>query len=99
MARLSHFTFFRGEVYSLEEPDSPEAAICMSAFVASRSSDIYNMLVRKENAVEGMSENSDSRSGAYPRISALRTIVNLLFGPCLYLVENTSIVRRDSMCM
>ncbi len=79
MARLSHFTLFRGEVYSLEDPDSPEAAICMSAFAASRSSDIYKMLVRKENAAEGMSENSDSRSGACARISALRIIVNLLF--------------------
>ena len=64
MARLPHLVSFRGEVYSLGDPDSPEVATCISAFALRRSSEMYRILVRKENAAEGMRENSDSNRGA-----------------------------------
>lgn len=67
---LSHFLSFLEEVNSRVEEDWPESAICIRALAEKRSSKMYKRLVKRENAVEGMSANKGSSKGAYMALLA-----------------------------
>lgn len=65
-AKLLHFLSFLGDVKSLEEPDSPDSAMIMSAFALSKSTTVYSKYVKIGYVEEsGRREKSVNRSGAW----------------------------------
>jgi hypothetical protein len=65
MDKLPHLLSFRGEMYSLEHPDTPDSAIFMSAFALRRSTTMYSKYVKAGYVDElGRSEKRGRSSGA-----------------------------------
>ncbi len=66
IAKLFHFLSFRGDVYSFDDPASPESAICMRALALNRSTRIYKRYVKAGYVAElGRSENRGRSNGAW----------------------------------
>jgi len=65
-AKLLQRLSFLGDVNSLDDPASPESAICIRAIALSRSTSIYRTFVKKGYVDElGMSEKMVRSKGAW----------------------------------
>lgn len=66
IAKLLHFLSFLGDVYSFDDPASPESAICMRALALSRSTIIYKRYVKAGYVAElGRRANRGRSRGAW----------------------------------
>lgn len=66
IAKLLHRLSFLGDVYSFEDPASPDSAIFMSAFALRRSTTMYSRYVKAGYDSEfGRRENKGRSSGAW----------------------------------
>jgi len=66
IVKLLHLLSLLGEVNNLEEPASPESAICIRAFALKRSTNMYRRYVRVGCVKEfGRRENKERSNGAW----------------------------------
>lgn len=92
MPILSHLTSFLGDVKSLDDRDSSDSAICISAWALSKSMIMYKMAVGREFAAGlGRRANRGNRRGACQCIN----INDARLGKGSNLVVDSAIVGRD----